>query len=90
MPAESVHRPGRPEAVVFGVGGIVRVAGAEKVSRPGVVAAAGVLVLDHQRDGRAGGVTVHDAGEQLYVISLHAGASKARRPGRGAYPCRRQ
>ena len=73
--------PGVLKAVVFGVGGIVRVAGAEQVSRLGVVAAAGVLVLDHQGDGRAGGVTVHDAGEQLNFIGLHTGRRKPIAPG---------
>ena len=43
--------PGVLKSVVFGIGGVVRMAGAEQVGGLGVVAAAGVLIFDHEGDG---------------------------------------
>ena len=73
--------PGVLKAVVLGIGGKVRVAGAQKVGGLGVVRAAGVLVFDHQGDGGAGGVAVHHTGQQLHRIRLHTGGGKAVAPG---------
>ena len=73
--------PGVLKAVVLGVGGKVRMAGAQKVGGLGVVAAAGVLVFDHQGNGGAGGVAVHHTGQQLHRICLHPGGGKAVAPG---------
>ena len=73
--------PGVLKAVVLGVGGKVRVAGAQQVGGLGVVAAAGVLVFDHQGNGGAGGVAVHHTGQQLHRICLHPGGGKAVAPG---------
>ena len=64
------------KAVVLGVGGVVRVAGTQKVGGLGVIAAAGVGVAHHQRDGGAGGVAVHYAGEELHFVRLGAGGGK--------------
>ena len=64
------------KAVVLGVGGVIRVAGTQKVGGLGVIAAAGVGVAHHQRDGGAGGVAVHHAGEELHLVRLGAGGGK--------------
>ena len=64
------------KAVVFGIGRIIRVAGAEQVGGLGVIAAAGVLVFDHQGDGGAGGPAVQHAGKELDLIRFHAGGGK--------------
>ena len=69
------------KAVVFGIGRIICVAGAEQVGGLGVIAAAGVLVFDHQGNGGAGGVSVHHTGQQLHRICLHPGGGKAVAPG---------
>ena len=68
------------KAVVFGVGCVIRMAGAEQVGGLGIVAAAGVLVLDHQGDGGAGRPAVHNAGEELHPVRLHAGGGQAVAP----------
>ena len=73
--------PGILKAVVLGVGGKVRVAGAQKVGGLGVVAAAGVLVFDHQGNGGAGGVAVYHTGQQLHRVRFHPGGGKAVAPG---------
>ena len=73
--------PGILKAVVFGVGRIIGVAGAEQVGGLGVIAAAGVLVLDHQGNGRAGGVAVDHARKKLDLIGLHPGGGKTVAPG---------
>ena len=54
--------PGILKAIVLGICGVVRMAGAQQVGGLGVIAAAGVLVFDHQGNGGAGGVAVHHAG----------------------------
>ena len=54
--------PGILIAVVLGVGSVIRVAGPQQVSRFGIVAAAGVLVFDHQGNGGASGAAVDHAG----------------------------
>ena len=73
--------PGILKAVVFGVGRIIGVAGAEQVGGLGVIAAAGVLVLDHQGNGRAGSVAVDHARKKLDLIGLHPGGGKTVAPG---------
>ena len=73
--------PGILKAVVLGVGGKVRVAGAQKVGGLGVVRAAGVLIFDHQGDGGAGGVAVYHTGKQLHRVRFHPGGGKAVAPG---------
>ena len=52
-----------------------------KVCGLGVIAAAGVLVLDHQGNGRAGGVAVDHARKKLDLIGLHPGGGKTVAPG---------
>ena len=50
------------KAVVLGVGGVVCMAGAQKVCGLGVIAAAGVGIFDHQGNGGAGGAAVDHTG----------------------------
>ena len=69
------------KAVVLGVGGVVCMAGAQKVCGLGVIAAAGVGIFDHQGNGGAGGAAVHHAGQQLHGICLHPGSGQAVAPG---------
>ena len=57
-------------AAVLGVGRKIGVAGAQKAGGLGVVAAAGVLVADQQRDGGAGGVAPVHAGKKLHFVRL--------------------
>ncbi len=59
-------------AAVLGVVGVVGVAGPVLVRDVGVVAALGILVAHQDRDGRAGGLALEHAGQDLRLVALHA------------------
>ena len=63
-------------AVVFAVGGVVRVGGAGKAV--GIIPAAGVLVGDDDGQRRAGGAPLKDAAEYLIVVRLLPGGIQRR------------
>ena len=66
---------------VFGVVGIVGVAGAVLVFNRAVVAAALVFVHDEQANRRAGGLALEDAGEELQAVGFLARGDVARGAG---------
>ena len=78
---EVAAAPGILKAVVFDIGGVVRVARPEQGRGAGVVPAAGVLVLNHQGDGGAGGPALPHARKDLDGVGLHPGGGKAVSPG---------
>ena len=78
---EVAAAPGILEAVVFGIGGVVRMAWPEQGRRAGVIPAAGVLVLNHQGDGGAGGPALPHARKDLDGVGLHPGGGKPIPPG---------
>ena len=60
-------------AVIFALSRIICVTGTHQPCHIGIVAAFGVLVEDHQGQGRAGGDAVHSAAENLHLIGLFSG-----------------
>ena len=85
-------RAGPPAAAVVAdavlrVIGEVGMSGSIHLLDRAVVAAARVFVLDHERDGRAGGLALEDAGEDAHGIGLAPLGDEAR--GAGPTPVER-
>ena len=78
--------------LILGVCRVVGVTRAQQLLRFGVVAAAGILVADHQGQRRAGGSALIHAGQKLHLVRLGAGGRKPIAPGaaaihRGCHGC---
>ena len=63
--------------LVLGVGRVVGMSGAQQILRLGVVAAAGILVADHQGQRGAGGFSPVHTGQKFHLVGLGAGGRKS-------------
>ena len=57
---------------VFLMVGVIRVPGPELVLDGGIILAAGILVVDQQAYGRAGGLALEDAGQDFHRVAFPA------------------